>query len=148
MLTTTNVVKPLLRQAVNKKSVPQLTISTSTPNGDIKQTSKPSLAKVPTRSATGASWYEEFVNLTNTLKLRHYSPKTLKAYTHWVRKLQAFTHGKLPQNLVVEDVKRFLTDLAVVHGVSASTQNQAFNALLYFFRHVLKQEFGKVDGKI
>ncbi len=125
-----------------------MTISTSTPHGDIKQTTKPSLAKAPTRSGTGASWHEEFVNLTNNLKLRHYSPKTLKAYTHWVRKLQAFTQSKPPQNLVVEDVKRFLTDLAVVNEVSASTQNQAFNALLYFFRHVLKKEFGKVDGVV
>jgi integron integrase len=41
-----------------------------------------------------------------------------------------------------------LTDLAVNQGVSASTQNQAFNSLLYFFRHVLGREFGKVDGVV
>ncbi|ARM31328.1 hypothetical protein B9H02_08525 [Prosthecochloris sp. HL-130-GSB] len=32
--------------------------------------------------------------------------------------------------------------------VAASTQNQAFNALLFFYRHVLGREFGKVDGVV
>ena len=31
-------------------------------------------------------------------------------------------------------------------GVAASTQNQAFNALLFFYRHVLGREFGKLEG--
>lgn len=43
----------------------------------------------------------------------------------------------------MEDVKLFLTFLAVELRVSASSQNQAFNALLFFFRHVLGREFGK-----
>ena len=46
------------------------------------------------------------------------------------------------------DVKEFLTFLAVTQKVSASSQNQAFNALLFFFRHVLKKEFGKIDGVV
>ena len=36
--------------------------------------------------------------------------------------------------------------LAVTEKLSASTQNQAFNALLFFFRHVLNKEFGKIEG--
>jgi integron integrase len=51
-------------------------------------------------------------------------------------------------NLTVDDVKAFLTQLAVVDKVSASTQNQAFNALLFFFRQVLKQEFGSISGVV
>jgi hypothetical protein len=34
--------------------------------------------------------------------------------------------------------------LAVKRKVSASSQNQAFNALLFFFRHILKTEFGEI----
>lgn len=45
-----------------------------------------------------------------------------------------------------EDVKAFLTYLAVDQEVAASTQNQAFNSLLYFFRYVLEREFGKIEG--
>jgi len=41
-----------------------------------------------------------------------------------------------------------LTHLAVDQHVSASSQNQAFNALLFFFRHALNKEFGKVDGVV
>lgn len=39
------------------------------------------------------------------------------------------------------DVKEYLTYLAVKGKVAASTQNQAFNALLFFYRHGLKREF-------
>lgn len=46
--------------------------------------------------------------------------------------------------LTPSDVKEFLTFLAVKRKVSASSQNQAFNALLFFFRHVLKKEFGEI----
>jgi len=65
-----------------------------------------------------------------------------------VRKLQTFTKSKSPDLLTTEDVKAFLTSLAVRHSVSASTQNQAFNALLFFFRHVLQKDFGKIDGVV
>jgi site-specific recombinase XerD len=50
--------------------------------------------------------------------------------------------------LSTEDVKEFLTWLAVKKEVAASTQNQAFNALLFFCRHVLQKEFGKVEGVV
>ena len=47
-----------------------------------------------------------------------------------------------------DDVRALLTDLAVRHGVAAATQNQAFNALLFFYRHVLRREFGQLDGVV
>ena len=56
--------------------------------------------------------------------------------------------NKPPEQLTVEDVKLFLTFLAVESKVSASSQNQAFNALLFFFRHVLGREFGKIEGVV
>ncbi|MCK5801469.1 MAG: integron integrase [Lentisphaeria bacterium] len=99
-------------------------------------------------SGGGASWREQFEALANTIKLRHYSPSTLRTYTMWVRKFQTFTKSKVPASLSTDDVKEFLTDLAVRRGVAASTQNQAFNALLFFFRHALGREFGKVDGVV
>ncbi len=96
----------------------------------------------------GASWHAEYTRLTEEIRTRHYSPKTLKTYTHWVRKFQAFTKSQDPQTLTVDDVKAFLSYLAVKREVSASTQNQAFNALLFFFRYVLKKEFGEIDGVV
>jgi len=96
----------------------------------------------------GASWETEYAALANEIKVRHYSEKTLSSYTGWVRKFQAFTKSKPPLSLSTKDVKRFLTHLAVKAKVSSSTQNQAFNALLFFFRHALGREFGAVDGVV
>jgi integron integrase len=45
-------------------------------------------------------------------------------------------------------VKGFLSFLAVERHVAASSQNQAFNAVLFVFRHVLEKEFGKVAGVV
>lgn len=53
-----------------------------------------------------------------------------------------------PAELSTDDVKAFLTFLAGKRKVSATTQNQAFNSLLFFYRHVLRKEFGKVDGVV
>jgi len=61
--------------------------------------------------------------------------------------LQYFSHEKSPNTLSTQDVKTFLTHLAVERKVSASTQNQAFNALLFLFRHILKKDF-EVEGVV
>ncbi len=94
------------------------------------------------------NWQAIYKQLSNEIKVRHYSPKTLQAYTIWVRKLQYFSKNKEPELLSPSDVKDFLTFLAVKKKVSASSQNQAFNALLFFFRHILNREFGKIDGVV
>jgi integron integrase len=101
-----------------------------------------------TKTERGASWKVEYTRLANEIRIRHYSPKTLRTYTGWMRKFQTFTYSKSPELLSTDDVKEFLTFLAVKRKVSASTQNQAFNALLFFFRHVLQKEFGKVEGVV
>ncbi len=97
---------------------------------------------------TGASWVVQFTRLVEEIQVRHYSPKTLKTYRQWLRRFQAFTRSKPPESLSTADVKEFLTWLAVKKAVAASTQNQAFNSLLFFYRHVLQKEFGKVEGVV
>ena len=96
----------------------------------------------------GASWRGEYIRLVDEIRLRHYSVKTLRAYRLWMQKFQTYTRSKHPGLLSADDVKAFLTHLAVEKNVSASSQNQAFNALLFFFRHVLSKEFGKIDGVV
>ncbi|MRR08143.1 MAG: integron integrase, partial [Deltaproteobacteria bacterium] len=87
-------------------------------------------------------WDEVIATLAAEIKVRHYSRKTLKTYALWVRKFQRFLKNKSPRELSTDDVKDYLTWLAVKCSVAASTQNQAFNALLFFFRHALKKDFG------
>jgi len=94
-----------------------------------------------TYSDESQKWISALDNLSAEIKVRHYSPKTLKAYVLWLKKFQAFTRSKDPQLLSSNDVKEFLTFLAIKRKVSASTQNQAFNALLFFYRHVIKKDF-------
>ena len=93
---------------------------------------------------TGADWKPVYDNLYAEIKIRHYSPKTLRAYKGWLRQFQNYSQSKDPGSLSSTDVKDFLTFLAVKKKVSASSQNQAFNALLFLFRHVLKKEFGEI----
>ena len=93
---------------------------------------------------TNADWAPVYEGLTSEIRLRHYSPKTLKSYRSWVRQLQNYTRSKDFHLLSTSDVKDFLTFLAVKRNVSASSQNQAFNALLFLFKNVLKKEFGEI----
>jgi integron integrase len=109
---------------------------------------KPAVSVPSCHSHAGASWQSEYRKLREAIELRNYSPRILRTYTHWIRKFQASVHSSPPEDLDAEDVRTFLTDLAVQRNVAASTQNQAFNALLFFFRHALGREFGKLDGVV
>ena len=152
--------KAALRGKMGKASTSASAASTDTTNttycvGTTRKTdtqlSSPATISVNIKepsTQTNASWKAEYAGLEDEIKLRHYSPKTMKTYRLWMRKFQAFTKSKPPELLSPVDVKDFLTFLAVKKNVSASTQNQAFNALLFFFRHILHKEFGKVEGVV
>jgi len=98
----------------------------------------------PASADVQTAWMQAVTDLAVVIKTRHYSPKTLKSYSHWVQKFRGFRMAQPPSSVTTEDVKSFLSYLAVTCNVSASSQNQAFNALLFFFRHVLKNEFGEL----
>jgi integron integrase len=91
-------------------------------------------------------WDEIIGKLADEIKVRHYSRKTLRTYAHWSRQFQRFLKNKPPEELTTVDVKEYLTFLAVKCHVAASTQNQAFNSLLFLFRHALKRDFGELRG--
>jgi len=89
-------------------------------------------------------WDEVMEKLAAEIKVRHYSRKTLQTYAKWSRSFQRYLKDKPPSELNTEDVKDYLTFLAVKCQVAASTQNQAFNSLLFLFRHALKRDFGEL----
>lgn len=77
---------------------------------------------------------------------RHYSPRTAKSYVFWTRHYVLF-HGKRhPIELGADALTAFLNNLASVRRVSASTQSQALNALIFLYRHVLGNEPGWLSG--
>jgi len=82
------------------------------------------------------------------LRARHYSPRTEKAYVSWIRRHILF-HGKRhPRELGPGHVTDFLSDLAIRGKVSASTQNQAFSALLFLYREVLGRPLGEIGSAV
>jgi len=78
----------------------------------------------------------------------HRSYRTEKAYLGWVRRFYRFLGGRSPYGLESADVKDFMTHLAVEQKVSASTQNQAFNAILFLFRHILDKNIEDIGDAV
>jgi integron integrase len=69
--------------------------------------------------------------------LPHYSLRTEKAYLGWIRRYILLHQKRYPREMGKVEVELFLTDLAVVGAVSASTQNQALASILFLYREVL-----------
>lgn len=93
-------------------------------------------------------WIELYAQLEQAIKVRHYSPKTLKSYTSWCKQFEIFTKRKPTAQLTPNDLKAFLSHLAITRKVSAPSQNQAFHALRFLFQQVLNQDFGKIKGVV
>ena len=79
--------------------------------------------------------------LRQALRYRHYSLRTEEAYTYWVRFFVRW-HGhngrmRHPREMAAEEIRGFLTMLAVERKASVSTHNQALSALLFLYREVL-----------
>ena len=78
------------------------------------------------------------------LRVRHYSERTVEAYVGWIRRFVRFHERRHPRELGAVEVATFLSHLASVERVSASTQNQALAALLFLYSKVLHVELGHV----
>ena len=73
---------------------------------------------------------------------RHLSARTEEAYRFWIRQLIFFYDKRHPRELRESEVAQFLNHLAVNRQVSASTQTQALNALVFLYRDVHRCELG------
>lgn len=78
----------------------------------------------------------------NVLRLKHRSYSTEKTYISWLRTFSRFVNWKKPSELTGMEIQNFLSSLAVERRVSSSTQNQALNALVFFYRYVLDKVIG------
>jgi integron integrase len=84
--------------------------------------------------------------MSQVLRVRHYSPRTEACYCHWVKQFTLF-HGKRhPRELGAAEVEQFLTHLAVRGRVSSSTQNQALNGLVFLYKQVLEIDLGRFEA--
>jgi integron integrase len=71
------------------------------------------------------------------MRTRHLALRTEQAYLHWLQRYLVFHDRRHPRELGAPEVEQFLSHLAVHRKVSAATQNQALQALLFLYRHVL-----------
>lgn len=78
------------------------------------------------------------------LRSNHYAFKTEKIYLYWVKSFILFHNKRDPRTMKGEDIRVYLEHLAVKIKVTAKTQNQALNALVFFFKRVLKINIGEL----
>jgi hypothetical protein len=86
-----------------------------------------------TDSNIKAQWKTVGNEMINMLRLKQLALQTERTYMHWLRDFYRFLSGKSPYLVDGGHVKNYLTYLAVDRHVAPSTQNQALNALLFFF---------------
>ena len=82
----------------------------------------------------------------DAIRLKHYSYRTEQSYVGWILRYILFHSKQHPKDMGGAEVEAFLTHLAVERHVSASTQNQAFSALLFLYRNVLNQDLGALEA--
>jgi len=80
------------------------------------------------------------------IRLKHYSIRTEQAYVDWIKRYILYFGKQHPKDLGAADVEAFLTHLAVVGKVSASTQNQAKSAILFLYKEVMGLELPWLDN--
>jgi len=81
------------------------------------------------------------------IRTRHYSIRTESAYVSWIRRFILFHNKRHPVEMGAAEIRAFLSYLAVRENVTASTQNQALNAVVFLYQHVLKrdlEDFGEI----
>ena len=71
------------------------------------------------------------------LRLRGRSLSTEKAYVYWIKRYIHYHGLKHPKEMGKDEIEKFLTSLVITSNVASSTQNQAFNAIIYLYSNVL-----------
>ena len=89
----------------------------------------------------------------NAIRIKLYSYRTEQTYIDWIKRFSEYVRNikkktDIKEGYDVDDVKDYLSYLALNKRVSASTQNQAFNALLFLFRNILRKEIGDISKTV
>ncbi len=98
------------------------------------------------RIKDNTNWKYVLFNMREEIRLQNKSLQTERSYIYWVKKFSDYSSFKEPGIVNQDDVKAFLTYLAVEKSVAVSTQKQAFNAILFLFRHILNKQILNLDS--
>jgi integrase len=102
--------------------------------------------RVPVPSGISPSPDRLIEHLRRVIRTLRYSRNTELSYCHWTMRFLGHYRDRDPAGLGVEEIRGFLSSLAVEDRVSAATQNQALAALLFFLRRVLGRQAARVEG--
>jgi len=80
------------------------------------------------------------------MRQRHYSLKTEKSYVSWMKRFILFHNKRHPKDMGDVEIEQFLNHLVLKRGVSASTQAQALNAVVFLYKQVLEMEIGQFEN--
>src|SRR5262245_31649289 len=72
----------------------------------------------------------------SVMRRQHYSTRTEETYTQWIIRFIRFHNMRHPQEMDTPEIEAYLNDLALNKKVAASTQNQAFSAILFLYKQV------------
>jgi len=111
----------------------------------IRQSGQPAVAS---SFPSGAPKPKLLDQVRQAIRTRHYSYKTEEAYVGWIRRFILFHNKRHPSEMGEPEIGQFLSGLARDAHVSASTQNQALNALLFLYHKVLEKEIGLLQGVV
>ncbi|RPI73617.1 MAG: integron integrase, partial [Desulfobacteraceae bacterium] len=89
-------------------------------------------------------WKQASDKMTRMLRLRQLSYRTEQTYRYWLRKFYTSVRPISPDKLQDEHIIHFLSYLAAERRVAKATQDQAFNSILFFYRHVLEKDVGSI----
>ena len=125
-----------LREALmagpNLKGLPQLS-----------SINRETTARIVAVNATPAPQKPKLLDqVRHAIRIRHLSPRTEQAYVGWIKRFIFFHSKRHPAEMGEAEVGQFLSNLATDRRVSASTQNQALNALLFLYNKVLEKKIG------
>ena len=67
------------------------------------------------------------------IRLKGYSIRTEKSYVSWIKRFILFHDKRHPQDMGKPEIEALLTHLVIKRNVASSTQNQAFNAILFLY---------------
>ena len=82
------------------------------------------------------------------IRTRHYSARTEKAYVYWIKRYIFFHNKRHPAEMAEAEIGEFLSSLATERHLSAATQNQILNALLFLHHEVLNKKIRLIEGVV
>jgi len=112
----------IARQPINTDTDTKASTDNNTSIADIQQT-----------------FPDVFNAVIRTIRQRNYSIRTEQSYVAWLARFILFHQQRHPDKLVANDIASYLTYLAVNRMVASSTQRQALNAIVFYYKNVLNK---------